>query len=123
MNPYNYKIQYYGRSKILHRIIDKLNHLTEAVLGTTHDTAYYGDQGEAAYQHSLLKEGNPHRVSLADLGVPNLVKQIDAIQDAIGLEITEWAFHGEVDNTPIQVIDHEGNQLIFQTFRDLLTWH
>lgn len=35
-------------------------------LGTTHDSAYYGDFGDAAYTHSLTK-GNPHGTAIADI--------------------------------------------------------
>lgn len=38
-------------------------------LGTSHDTAYYGDFGDAAYAHSRSK-GNPHNTRIAD--IPNL---------------------------------------------------
>ena len=42
---------------------------SDLALGTTHATAYYGDQGEAAYQHSLVVTGNPHHVTKADVGL------------------------------------------------------
>ena len=35
-------------------------------LGTTHNSAYYGDFGNAAYKHSLAK-GNPHNTAIADI--------------------------------------------------------
>ena len=38
-------------------------------LGTTHQNAYYGDQGDTAYQHSQLTSGNPHHVTAADLDI------------------------------------------------------
>lgn len=38
-------------------------------LGTSHDTAYYGDFGDAAYAHSRSK-GNPHNTGISD--IPNL---------------------------------------------------
>lgn len=49
------------------------------VTGTGHENAYYGDQGEDAYQHSLVRgtgiegEHNPHGLSKADIGLGNVV--------------------------------------------------
>lgn len=44
-------------------------------LGETSSTAYRGDRGKAAYDHSLVTSGNPHNVTKADVGlgdVPNV---------------------------------------------------
>ena len=62
----NFRIEYTGSSKLIRRICEKLNEVP--ILGTTHDCAYYGDRGEEAYQHSKI-QGNPHGVTLEDLGV------------------------------------------------------
>ena len=46
----------------------------ELALGETSATAYRGDRGKIAYDHSLLTTGNPHNVTKADVGlgsVPN----------------------------------------------------
>lgn len=115
-NPYNYKIIYLGSSKVIHRIVDKLNNVARAVLGTTHETAYYGDQGEAAWQHSLLQEGNPHHVTLADLGIEDLPRQVQAILHALGLTLSNWTFHGP-NGQRINVIDHDGKELVFLTVK------
>jgi hypothetical protein len=37
-------------------------------LGETNATAFRGDQGKTAYNHSQIDQGNPHNVSLSDLG-------------------------------------------------------
>ena len=37
-------------------------------LGETASTAYPGDKGKAAYDHSQLKKGNPHGTTAADVG-------------------------------------------------------
>jgi hypothetical protein len=42
------------------------------VLGETAETAYRGDHGKAAYDHSLLTAGNPHGVTQADVGLGNV---------------------------------------------------
>lgn len=36
-------------------------------LGETKDTAYYGDKGKAAYEHSFLT-GNPHNTTYEEVG-------------------------------------------------------
>ena len=37
-------------------------------LGETSSTAYRGDRGKAAYDHSQLTSGNPHNVTAAEAG-------------------------------------------------------
>ena len=37
-------------------------------LGTTASTAYYGDKGQAAYDHSQITSGNPHGTTAAQIG-------------------------------------------------------
>lgn len=48
------------------------------VLGETSSTAFAGDKGKIAYDHSQLQTGNPHSVTKADVGLGNVdnVKQI-----------------------------------------------
>ena len=41
-------------------------------LGETGSTAYRGDRGKTAYEHSQLTSGNPHNVSKADMGLGNV---------------------------------------------------
>ena len=47
-------------------------------LGTTSGTAFPGDKGQAAYEHSQKKAGNPHGVTKTDIGLGNVTnaKQI-----------------------------------------------
>lgn len=47
-------------------------------LGTTATTAYYGDKGKVAYDHSQLTSGNPHRVTKEDVGLSNVDNTSDA---------------------------------------------
>lgn len=42
------------------------------VLGETENTAYRGDRGKAAYEHSQKTSGNPHNVTKADVGLGNV---------------------------------------------------
>ena len=41
-------------------------------LGETSSTAYRGDHGKAAYDHSQLTSGNPHNVTKTDVGLSNV---------------------------------------------------
>lgn len=41
-------------------------------LGETSGTAYYGDKGKTAYDHSQLTSGNPHNVTASDVGLGNV---------------------------------------------------
>ena len=50
-------------------------------LGETSGTAYRGDRGKTAYDHSQLTSGNPHSVTKSDVGlgnVPNILNKLDA---------------------------------------------
>ena len=40
-------------------------------LGETETTAYRGDRGKTAYDHSQLTSGNPHNVTYAEVGAPS----------------------------------------------------
>jgi len=42
-------------------------------LGETSTTAYRGDRGKIAYDHSLIASGNPHNVTKADIGLTNVL--------------------------------------------------
>ncbi len=48
------------------------------VLGTTHDTAGYGDESHAGYAHSQVTSGNPHNVTKGDLGLDNVENKSSA---------------------------------------------
>ena len=47
-------------------------------LGTTSSTAYRGDYGNTAYQHSQKTSGNPHKVTKSDVGLGNVNNTADA---------------------------------------------
>jgi hypothetical protein len=42
-------------------------------LGETSSSAYRGDRGKIAYDHSQLTSGNPHNVTKSDVGLSNVV--------------------------------------------------
>ena len=47
-------------------------------LGETSSTAYRGDRGKTAYDHSQVTSGNPHNVTKADVGLGNVDNTSDA---------------------------------------------
>lgn len=61
-------------------------------LGETSSTAYAGDKGKAAYDHSLVTSGNPHNVSKSDVGLNNVTndKQVKAIQSSTSGDIVTF---------------------------------
>lgn len=62
-------------------------------LGETSSTAFRGDRGKIAYDHSQLRTGNPHNVTLSDLGISLSDDEINALPDLINnlklVKITE----------------------------------
>lgn len=75
-------------------------------LGTTATTAYYGDKGQAAYDHSQLTSGNPHHVSKSDVGLGNVDNTSDAdkpistaVQAALDTKMT-GTYSGTTPNLP-----------------------
>lgn len=110
------KIVYNGSSKVIRRICQILNCV--ARLGITHDTAFYGDLGQSAYNHSQVVSGNPHKVTLEDLGIPNIRNQITLVLDAVG-SLNLWICQD--DN--YEFTDHDGNNLVFVAGANLLAWH
>ena len=109
------KINYNGKSKVIKRLCELIN--KAARLGTTHDTAFYGDLGQEAYDHSQTI-GNPHQTTLEDLGAGKFQKQIEMLLEAVG-STDDWICHG--DNYGF--IDHDGDQLVFMSGSNLLMWH
>lgn len=57
---------------------DQLPEISTLELGTTATTAYYGDKGKVAYDHSQLRSGNPHNVTKSDVGLSNVDNTSDA---------------------------------------------
>lgn len=54
-------------------------------LGTTSSTAFRGDQGNAAYQHSQITSGNPHGTTADDVGAaPSSHTSVVASASALG---------------------------------------
>lgn len=47
-------------------------------LGETNSTAYRGDRGKTAYNHSQITSGNPHKVTKSDVGLGSVDNTSDA---------------------------------------------
>ena len=62
------------------------------VLGELSTTAYRGDRGKVAYDHSQITSGNPHNVTKADIGLGNVgnYKAVSTVANQ-GLTETEQA--------------------------------
>ena len=50
----------------------------DIVIGETSSSAYRGDRGKIAYDHSNVKTGNPHNVTAAQVGLGNVNNTADA---------------------------------------------
>lgn len=74
-------------------------------LGTTATTAYYGDKGQVAYDHSQLTSGNPHHVTKGDVGLSNVDNTSDANKPVSSAQQT--AINGVQDNLDDHIADTE----------------
>ena len=118
-DQFKYKINYTGSSKVIRRIVDRINNITLGLLGVTHDVAFYGDWGNEAYEHSKTQTGNPHNVTLEDLGIEGLPRQVEMLMNAVG-SFDYWITHEtEIEN----IVDHDGDEFIFSSASRLLAWH
>ena len=71
-------------------------------LGETSSTAYRGDRGKTAYEHSQITEGNPHGTTVDDIGAVGKLSwttggvdyRVYAQDNASGDEIPLWASEG-----------------------------
>lgn len=79
-------------------------------LGITATTAYYGDKGKIAYDHSQLTSGNPHNVTKSEVGLGNVDntsdsnKPVSTLQaEAIGLVQTNITTHENDKSNPHEV--------------------
>lgn len=115
--PNMVKIYYNGKSKVIRRICELLNQY--AKIGTSHDEAFYGDWGQEAYDHSQLTSGNPHNVSLTELGIADVPEKVAALWEALG-STGYWMTH---DTEDTYITDHEGNYIEFRGISNFLAWH
>lgn len=57
-------------------------------LGETSSTAYRGDRGKAAYDHSQLTSGNPHGTTAADVGAVPTARTVNGKALSANIELT-----------------------------------
>lgn len=57
---------------------------SDLALGETSSTAYRGDRGKTAYDHSQLTSGNPHNVSKSDVGLGSVINTGDSATPVSG---------------------------------------
>ena len=114
---FTFRINYTGSSKLLKRICERINNLPG--LGTEHHTAFYGDWGKAAYEHSL-QQGNAHGLTLEDLGLGDILTQINALLVA-SRSVDRWivSLSGAEDDF---IWDDSDDELLFSFTEDALIW-
>lgn len=83
---------------------------SDLALGETSTTAYRGDRGKIAYDHSQLVAGNPHGVTQTDVGLGNVDNTSDANKPVSTAQQT--ALDAKVNNS--QVSSTYGNDTVVQ---------
>ena len=53
-------------------VSSQMSSIGNLMLGETSNTAYRGDRGKTAYDHSQITSGNPHNVTKTDVGLGNV---------------------------------------------------
>lgn len=89
-------------------------------LGETSSTAYPGDKGKVAYDHSQIKTGNPHGTTLNDFGVtlssqqinslPNDIQQVQSTVSGLS-NVAKTGSYNDLSNKPKLVKIQEGTLL------------
>ena len=123
-------IHYNGESKVIRRICELLNNeivrvmdvhvngesvvdetgvaqILVPLLGDEEGQAYPGNLGKEAHDHSLVIEGNPHHVTAEDLGLGNVLDQLHAIMETLGLS---WSWITQANE---HIVDHNGDRIVF----------
>ena len=66
----------------------QMSNVGSIILGETSDTAYRGDRGKTAYDHSQVTSGNPHNVTKSDVGLSNVT---NVAQEAASNKVASWS--------------------------------
>lgn len=85
-------------------------------LGETISTAYRGDRGKTAYDHSQVVSGNPHNVTKSDVGLGNVENKSSA---TIRGEITSSNVTTALGFTPLKSTDNVSSATKLQTSRTI----
>jgi hypothetical protein len=116
----SFHIEYTGTSKVIRRLCERINNV--ALLGVEHNEAFYGDLGNEAYLHSQKESGNPHHVTLEDLGIENIPRQMQMVLESIGA-VDSWIDYNLDQGDYIYFADHDDDMLVFRSTSNLLAWH
>ena len=132
-------IQYNGKDKWMKRVCELLNTVAGKItdvkvngesvidaegvaqvsvpeLGDAYNEAYPGDLGKEAHDHAMLTSGNPHHVTLEDLGIGDIKDQIRLIMETIGMQ-QNWAdYQGTIMETK------GGDEIMFKTSAKILAY-
>ncbi len=65
-------------------VATQMANASNLILGETSTTAYRGDRGKAAYDHSQVTSGNPHNVTKTDVGLSNVTNVAQAPATHVG---------------------------------------
>lgn len=103
------------------------------VLGENASTAYRGDRGRVAFDHSQKSTGNPHNVTKTDIGLSNVenlstndqTPTYTTASTATALTSGEklTTAMGKIAKTVSNAIDHENNNLIHVTSTEKTYWN
>lgn len=82
---------------------------SDLALGETSSTAYRGDRGKTAYDHSQLTSGNPHNVTKSDVGLGSVVNTGDSATPVSGgtTKFTTGGAYTEL-NKKVDKVDGKG---------------
>ena len=78
-------------------------------LGETSSTAYRGDRGKTAYDHSQKTSGNPHKVTKSDVGLGNVDNTADANKTVKEAKKTTGTLTIQKNGTNIQTFNGSSN--------------
>ena len=85
-------------------------------LGETSSTAYRGDRGKTAYDHSQVVSGNPHKVTKSDVGLSNVDNKSS---ETIRSEITSSNVTTALGFTPLKSTDNISSATKLQNSRTI----
>lgn len=78
-------------------------------LGETSSTAYRGDRGKTAYDHSQKTSGNPHKVTKSDVGLGNVDNTADANKTVKEAKKTTGTLTIQKNGTNVQTFNGSSN--------------
>ena len=88
----------YPTQKAVKTYVDTAVSGANLTLGETSTTAYRGDRGKIAYDHSLLTSGNPHNVTKSDVGLSN-VPNTDTTNPANIVQTSSYRFVSDTEKS------------------------